>query len=665
MSQIIEVPGQGNVEFPDDMGDEDIAKAIQANTAPPQEPSALSTFLKPFANVAEGLVNLPSAAYRAVKSDVGLIRKMAAEPSTIPEVAKATARGWGEALAEAGPTLATMAMGAAAAGPAGAVILPAVEKYWRSRIEGESIPQAYEKGATIGIGAALSTQAPSFVQRVLAPRPGAVTPQGQQLLQLGKVAGFQPSPADVAPGRTKIMPTVEALMEKQAGGGRITTAGEAEIAAMRGVPSIGKEGWLARRGREVAGPQMDASRVARGETIQSGLEDIARAHRVGQAVEWEFPRAQETGVPDFKIENLREHMRTRVAEQADLQQAITPATSSRLSSAGGITTPEGAFITEKMTRSGMTASNLVKGIAQGEGPITLRQAMTLRKALGEMYESGDKAPLAAFRQDMEADAGFNPKRANAWEAARNYTRENIVPFYHDQPMGRLIDKKEPVAVVQEMMLPRDARINTLRAIEKATGKQGPVWEAVQAEGLTQSIENPRAFKQMGPETRRTLFTPEQDAFLSQYQNWLETSTAPMKETRGFYARTGTNTVVGAQLREGVTLILGGLAAAGGAVARTSPALAAASPYALAAGTTILIAPNIVARMLTNPTTARWLTTGLQVPAGSSEAIRVISQVLPAYLAARNEERMAISGQTANRALRKAAPTLSQFLYRRE
>jgi len=131
---------------------------------PPQEPSALSTFLRPFANVAEGLVNLPGAAYRAVKSDVGLIRKMAAEPSTIPEVAKATARGWGQALTELAPTAATMAMGAMAAGPAGAVILPAVEKYWRSRVEGQTIPQAYEAGATIGVGGALAAQAPTVAQ---------------------------------------------------------------------------------------------------------------------------------------------------------------------------------------------------------------------------------------------------------------------------------------------------------------------------------------------------------------------------------------------------------------------------------------------------------------------------------------------------------------------
>src|SRR3990167_1182386 len=420
-----------------------------------------------------------------------------------------------------------------------------------------------------------------------------MTPAGRQLLETGKEAGFTPAVADLTQG--KLVRPLEALSEKQVGGGRLTQAAEREIEAMRGVPAQAKEGWLQQEARRVAGPQADASRVARGETIQKGLEDIASAHRVGEAVEWEFPRAQETGVPDFRIDNLRERMRSRVADQGDLQQAITPSTSARLSSEGGRITPEGAFVTEQMTQSGMTASSIVKGLAQGEGPITLRQAMTLRKTLGEMYQAGDKAPLAAFRQDMKADADFNPARAKAWEDARKYTRENIVPFRSDEPLGRLIDKQEPVAVVQELMLPKDQRINLLRAVEKQTGRQGPTWEAIQAEGIIQAIEKPTILKTMGPETRKTLFTPEQEAFLGKLQNWVETSTASLKESKGLYRRTGTNIVAYDQIRHGVTLVLG--AAVGGTGTYTG------SWKTMATGAAILMAPNVVARMLRNPTTA--------------------------------------------------------------
>ncbi|HLE04827.1 MAG TPA: hypothetical protein VI729_09505, partial [Anaerolineales bacterium] len=347
---------------------------------------------------------------------------------------------------------------------------------------------AYEMGGQV-VGRGL--------QAALAPRAAKVTPQGRQLLQTGEQAGFTPSPADVAPGG--MIRRVEALAEKQFGGGAITRAGEKEIEAMRGSPATGVEGWLTRRAREVGTPgAIDASRVSRGETIQAGLQDIARAHRVGEAVEWEFPRMKETGVPDFQIENLREYMRGRVGERADLEQVMQPGTSARKASTGGKITKEGAFVTEKMTRSGVTASSLVKGVAQGEGPITLRQAMTLRKTLGEMYESGDRGPLAAFRQDMDADAGLNPSRAEAWQKARQYTKEWIVPFRGDEPLGRLIDKGEPLAVVQEIMQPRDARINMLRAIHKQTGGQGPVWESVQAEAITQAVETPRILKNTGP-----------------------------------------------------------------------------------------------------------------------------------------------------------------------
>lgn len=515
------------------------------------------------------------------------------------------------------------------------------------------------------------------LQGALAPRAGKVTPQGEQLTRTGQEAGFTPSPADVAPGG--MIRRGEALAEKQFGGGRINVAAEKEIEAMRGSATTGKEGWLQRRARDVAGPsgQMDASRVARGETIQQGLEDIAQAHRVGEAVQWEFPKALQTGKPDFQIDNLREYMRSRLVERGDLEQAISPGTTSRLSSTGGrmVTSrgkaevfdlgPEshpafasaqtgepvplleatgrrtvgekpGIFRTERATRSGMTSEEMIAGLAQGEGPITGQQAIVLRKALGEMYERGDKGPLAAFRRDMEADAGFNPARAKAWEEARAYTKENIVPFRSDQPLGRLIDKGEPVAVVQELMAPRDARITLLRAIEKQTGKTGPVWDAVQAEAITQAIENPRLIKNIGPETRKVLFSKEQGQFLDQLQNWRETSTAAQKESKGLYARTGTNIVGYDQIRQGITLLIGA-GASGGAAYMGHPGLG------LAAGTTILVAPNVIARMLTNPTTAKWLAQGFTTPAGSPEAIRIASQVIPRYLSALGQERPGVQG----------------------
>ena len=303
----------------------------------------------------------------------------------------------------------------------------------------------------------------------------------------------------------------------------------------------------------------EATTVARGEQIQQGLKDMARDHRVGEAVEWEFPKAEETGVPDFWIDNLREHMRARVAERQDLQQAVSPSTSSRLSSGGGqhipgaknpkvrkstegpegwpeppegtelsdttyhfdpneklpsgVPPPGGVFVTERATRSGMTSEQLMRGLAQGEGPITLRQAMTLRKSLGEMYESGDQAPLAAFRADMEADAEFNPQRAEAWQAARNYTRENIVPFRSNQPLGRLIDKGEPTAVMDALLRPDDKGITNLRAIAKQTQGQGPTWEAVRQEALERITKDPKTYYGMGPETRNLLFRADEEMAL--------------------------------------------------------------------------------------------------------------------------------------------------------
>jgi len=59
-----------------------------------------------------------------------------------------------------------------------------------------------------------------------------MTPAGRQLLETGKEAGFTPAVADLTQG--KLVRPLEALSEKQVGGGRLTQAAEREIEAMRG-----------------------------------------------------------------------------------------------------------------------------------------------------------------------------------------------------------------------------------------------------------------------------------------------------------------------------------------------------------------------------------------------------------------------------------------------
>jgi len=167
----------------------------------------------------------------------------------------------------------------------------------------------------------------------------------------------------------------------------------------------------------------------------------------------------------------------------------------------------------------------------------------------------------------------------------------------------------------------------LRAIHKQTGGQGPVWESVQAEAITQAVETPRILKNTGPETKRLLFSKEQREFLDELQNWRETSTAAQKESKGLYARTGTNIVGYDQLRHGITLLIGA-AGTGGYVGGVPGATGA-----LAAGTTILLTPAIVGKLLTNPSSARWLAQGFKTPAGSPDALRIASQLLPRYFQA--------------------------------
>ena len=107
MPQMIEVPGFGQVEFPDDMDDNQIAKAIQANMiplaeerplsteyAPPEKAGGVSSALKKMvpmsavtdSDVLETAKNIPSSAYNLGKNIVTAVAHPVQTAKTIGEV---------------------------------------------------------------------------------------------------------------------------------------------------------------------------------------------------------------------------------------------------------------------------------------------------------------------------------------------------------------------------------------------------------------------------------------------------------------------------------------------------------------------------------------------------------------------------------------------------
>lgn len=156
----------------------------------------------------------------------------------------------------------------------------------------------------------------------------------------------------------------------------------------------------------------------------------------------------------------------------------------------------------------MRVNELLQGLADGEGPITISQAMALRKDLGDLYGRGKhKNLLAGLRRDMET------VKSPEWDAARAYTRENVVPFMHDQPLGRLIDKGEPMQVVDTLAAPRDTKLNLLQSVQKQTGGQGPVWSAIRDEFASRAVTKPGFYDRLGPETKRLMFTAPEDKII--------------------------------------------------------------------------------------------------------------------------------------------------------
>jgi hypothetical protein len=295
------------------------------------------------------------------------------------------------------------------------------------------------------------------------------------------------------------------------------------------------------------------------------------------------------------------------------------------------------FLTQKVIQGGEADQSFLEALANRKGkPYTFEQMRVIREWVGQQYNKDPKTWGRLFGATKDATAqGLRdiPGASEAYQRALQYETANILPFKSSEPegfLGKLIDQQEPVKLLDHLFTPKDKAIAEWMAIRTQTNGTGPVWEALQGEAIARAIDNPRFLKTLGEETRKILLSPEQVGFLRKLDIYRTTSTAAGKTLADFERPPGVLTALANQVGRVASLTL-----------RIAPAAVGAYsgfPITGLVGTTALtLTPNIVARMLTNPTTARWMMKGLTTPQASPEAMRIAAQLLPRYYQAVSEE----------------------------
>jgi len=166
MSQVIEIPGQGEVEFPDEMSDADISAAIRKITGPPMAASHTAPVAPPKSEIAArgGLQGLSMG-----WGDEGAGAIAATLPFTDPEAAKGET--WGERYRNARDFYRAKNRQAEAAGPV---------LYNTAQVGGAVLPAVLSAGTSTAAAPAAAKGGAALLKTVL---PQAARAAGQGALQ--------------------------------------------------------------------------------------------------------------------------------------------------------------------------------------------------------------------------------------------------------------------------------------------------------------------------------------------------------------------------------------------------------------------------------------------------------------------------------------------------
>jgi len=268
--------------------------------------------------------------------------------------------------------------------------------------------------------------------------------------------------------------------------------------------------------------------------------------------------------------------------------------------------------------------------------ITFEQAQSLRSEIAaakrQAKNPGERRAYAelvtAVDESMEAAAinSGHATLADDWRAANAFYKEGKRVF-DNKFLARLLKEEMPAEKIGETIA-ASGNVTTIKQVQEALKYAKQVdpslnvekaMNAVRAGWFTNALATAStkgplsgevlATRLSNPKVQRTmhtLYTPEQREAIMQFAQVAKMTQASPKgggEVLIKLTQAGQGAAVGAML-------LGG---------------SAASPVAVP----ILIAPNLLSRMLTNPKTASWLTRGAKLPLGSPARAGLATRILNA------------------------------------
>lgn len=387
MAQVIEVPGMGPVEFPDDMSDEQIVAAIKSNTgaqqpAQPAQPSAqeevpgvAQTLLIGAGRGVDQLAKGVQQLYYKATDDQGALKKLAAQVAEEDAIydklknQRPVATGVGEIIPNIALAVGSGGTGLAAAALRGAATTAAPELMRYGTTE-----ERVSRGLIGGVGGAIGAGAGWGIGRLLQPA-GKAIPKGvsNEAMEAASRLGYKPTP-----GQATNSPSLLALennwLRKSGSGAVMEKTYNAQQAALN-----------------------KAAARAMGESADNlGPHVMARAEsRIGQ----EFKRLQDITRPDLDAGFLDSLIKIDSANAA-----------------------KGAFSSKKV-------DNLVtKGLSLAEqGKLTGKAYKEIHTELSNQasraYKAGDATTGQAFKAlrdalDDAAGKSLSGADAAAWGQAR-------------------------------------------------------------------------------------------------------------------------------------------------------------------------------------------------------------------------------------------------------
>ena len=258
--------------------------------------------------------------------------------------------------------------------------------------------------------------------------------------------------------------------------------------------------------------------------------------------------------------------------------------------------------------------------------VSFKEAQALRSDLLGIGRSGSdfiagkgQAAGKRFAHVLDEEMEVAAKRLGVhgqWRGANKFWREDVHETFGSGIIKSLM-KKEPEAVFQSII--RNQRPGTVRKVRELI-KDDEVWGAVQGQflvdaaakhadstGMINAKALTREFKKLGDDTLKEIFPEAADRVA--LKRVIRTMELTQKE-------------IGEGIPGGMFIQL----AQAGAMIKVGLAMTGGGTAGLGAAGVIVIGPALFAKLLTNPRTARWLTTGIKAKPGTEAAVRAFGQI---------------------------------------